>query len=229
MKKVLVLEDDADIRGLLTVNLRYSGYDTAAAVTAAEALDLFRQHPDIRIALLGGTPSDPDELALCRQLRSADPQLGIILLHETAQESDKIAGLRAGADDYVTKPFSIAELMARVDALFRRVSAFPSPIPASTLQQGPFLLNTRSRTLEKDGVPIRLTQTEYSILRLFLDQPGKAFSREEILHAVWGPNYFGEPKIVDVNIRRLRIKIEDDPTNPVYLATAWGYGYKWNG
>ena len=228
MKKVLVLEDDADTRSLLAIRLRHSGYEAVAAAAGAEALDLLQQHPDIRIVLLDCMLPDMDGLDICRQLRAADPQLGIIILSARSEEADKIAGLRSGADDYVTKPFSPAELMARIDALFRRIGTVPDASPSPVLRHGPFLLNIRSRTLEKNGVPIRLTQTEYSMIRLFLEHPGRAISREEILNTVWGSNYFGELKIVDVNIRRLRIKIEDDPKSPVYIVTEWGYGYKWN-
>ena len=139
---------------------------------------------------------------------------------------DKVTGLMTGADDYVTKPFSPAELTARVDALYRRTGG-DVEMDAGEISQPPFLLNTRNRTLEKNGARVKLTQVEYSIMKLFMDNPGKALSREEILDAVWGRDYFGELKIVDVNIRRLRIKIEDDPTNPSYITTVWGYGYKW--
>lgn len=135
-------------------------------------------------------------------------------------------GSALGADDYVTKPFSPAELTARIDALYRRTGG-GDPVDTGEISQPPFLLNTRNRTLEKNGQRVKLTQVEYSIIKLFMDNPGKALSREEILDSVWGRDYFGELKIVDVNIRRLRIKIEDDPTNPAYITTVWGYGYKW--
>ena len=140
-----------------------------------------------------------------------------------------MTGLMTGADDYVTKPFSPAELTARVDALFRRTGGDEELEADDEVVQPPFRLNTRNRTLEKNGQRVKLTQVEYGIVKLFMENPGKALSREEILDAVWGRDYFGELKIVDVNIRRLRIKIEDDATNPVYITTVWGYGYKWGG
>jgi DNA-binding response OmpR family regulator len=139
---------------------------------------------------------------------------------------DKVSGLMTGADDYVTKPFSPAELTARVDALFRRTGGVPIH-DVDEISQPPFLLNTRNRTLEKGGKRIKLTQVEYSIVKLFMENPGKALAREEILEAVWGKEYLGELKIVDVNIRRLRIKLEDDPQNPSHISTVWGYGYEW--
>jgi DNA-binding response OmpR family regulator len=148
------------------------------------------------------------------------------MLTARTQEMDKVTGLMTGADDYVTKPFSPAELTARIDALYRR-SGETSQAESGEIVQGPFRLNTRNRTLEKEGVRVKLTQVEYSIMKMFMDNPGKALSREDILNTVWGRDYFGELKIADVNIRRLRIKIEDDPTNPIYITTVWGYGYKW--
>ena len=147
------------------------------------------------------------------------------MLTARSQEMDKVTGLMTGADDYVTKPFSPAELTARVDALMRR-SGVADEV-ADQIDQPPFLLNTRNRTLEKNGRRIKLTQMEYAIMKMFMENPGKALSREEILDLVWGRDYFGELKIVDVNIRRLRLKIEDNATNPAYITTVWGYGYKW--
>ena len=150
--------------------------------------------------------------------------MGIIMLSAKSQEMDKITGLMTGADDYVTKPFSPAELTARVDALYRRIGG---DNVEDALSSGPFLLHLHSRTLDKNGEHIRLTQTEFTIMKLFMNNPGRALSREEILSAVWGEDYSGEVKIVDVNIRRLRIKIEDKSTEPEYITTVWGYGYKW--
>jgi DNA-binding response OmpR family regulator len=149
------------------------------------------------------------------------------MLTALSQEMDKVTGLMTGADDYVTKPFSPAELTARVDALMRRSGGSVAEEPVIQIQSDPFVLNTRNRTLEKNGERIKLTQVEYTIMQMFMENPGKALSREEILDRVWGRDYFGELKIVDVNIRRLRLKIEDNPTNPTYINTVWGYGYKW--
>ena len=148
------------------------------------------------------------------------------MLTARSQEMDKVTGLMTGADDYVTKPFSPAELTARIDALYRRIGG-EGGMDMELLSQGPFVMNTRNHTLEKSGNRIRLTQVEYSILKLFMQNPGRALSREDILAAVWGRDYDGELKIVDVNIRRLRIKIEDDTANPTYITTVWGFGYKW--
>ena len=226
MKKVLVLEDEASIRGFIVINLRRAGYDVIEAENGEEALDLLRENPDTRVALLDIMLPGIDGFEVCRRIRATNSRIGIIMLTARSQEMDKVTGLMTGADDYVTKPFSPAELTARVDALVRRSSG-EEPVQTGELRQPPFLLNTRNRTLEKNGQRIKLTQVEYSIMRVFMENPGKALSREEILDTVWGRDYFGEVKIVDVNIRRLRIKIEDDPTNPSFITTVWGFGYKW--
>ena len=168
-----------------------------------------------------------DGFEVCRRIRATNSKMGIIMLTARTLEMDKVTGLMTGADDYVTKPFSPAELTARVDALYRRSGGEEKQMDSGEIAQPPFLLNTRNRTLEKNGKRIKLTQVEYSVIKLFMDNPGKALSRDEILESVWGRDYYGEVKIVDVNIRRLRLKVEDDPTNPTYITTVWGYGYKW--
>ena len=228
MRKILVAEDEQNIREFVVINLQRAGYETFEAETGDQALELYdREKGDFDVAVLDiMMPGGRDGLAVCKELRRKNPSIGIILLSARTQEMDKVSGLMMGADDYVTKPFSPAELTARVDALFRRAGGEEIP-QTGEIRQDPFLLNTRNRTLEKNGQRVKLTQVEYSIIKLFMDNPGKALSREEILDSVWGRDYFGELKIVDVNIRRLRIKIEDDPTNPAYITTVWGYGYKW--
>lgn len=228
MKKILVLEDEDNIRGFVVINLKRAGYEAIEAGTGQEALDALKANPDIKVALLDIMLPDMDGFEVCRRIRATDNQIGILMLTARTQEMDKVTGLMTGADDYVTKPFSPAELTARVDALYRRAGGAAEPAPRDDeVVWPPFLLNTRNRTLEKNGQRVKLTQVEYSIVKLFMDNPGKALSREEILDAVWGRDYFGELKIVDVNIRRLRIKIEDDPQNPAFINTVWGYGYKW--
>ena len=227
MRKVLVMEDEANIRSFVVINLKRAGYETIEAGDGEEALEQIRKNPDIKVALLDiMLPGELDGFEVCRRIRAGNAQIGIIMLTARTQEMDKVTGLMTGADDYVTKPFSPAELTARVDALFRRAGG-EEPVQTGEIRQDPFLLNTRNRTLEKNGERIKLTQVEYSIMRVFMENPGKALSREEILDRVWGRDYFGELKIVDVNIRRLRLKIEDNVQNPVYITTVWGYGYKW--
>ena len=226
MKKVLIMEDEANIRSFVVINLKRVGYDAIEAATGTEALERIAEHPDIGVAILDIMVPEIDGFEVCRRIRATDKKMGIIMLTARTQEMDKVTGLMTGADDYVTKPFSPAELTARIDALYRRIGG-ESGMDMGLLSQGPFVMNTRNHTLEKYGNRIRLTQVEYSILKLFMQNPGRALSREDILSAVWGREYEGELKIVDVNIRRLRIKIEDDTANPTYITTVWGFGYKW--
>ena len=228
MRKVMVLEDESSIRSFIVINLRRAGYEVVEAETGEEALDKLHENPDTLVALLDVMLPGIDGFEVCRRIRATNPRIGIIMLTARSQEMDKVTGLMNGADDYVTKPFSPVELTARVDALIRRSSGGTQELPPGTISQPPFLLNTRNRTLEKNGKPVKLTQVEYSIMRVFMENPGKALSREEILDLVWGRDYFGELKIVDVNIRRLRLKIEDNATNPTFISTVWGYGYKWD-
>ena len=226
MKKVLILEDEVSIRSFVVINLRRAGYDPIEAGTGAEALERLRENPDIGVAILDIMLPDMDGFEVCRSIRATNKVIGIIMLTARTQEMDKVTGLMTGADDYVTKPFSPAELTARIDALYRRIGGDTNADP-EVLSQGIFVLNTRNRTLEKDGQRIKLTQVEYAIMKLFMQNPGRALSREDILTSVWGRDYDGELKIVDVNIRRLRIKIENDTANPTFITTVWGFGYKW--
>ncbi len=228
MKKILVLEDEPNIRSFVVINLRRNGYEPIEANCGMEALKQLEKNPDISLALLDVMLPDIDGFEVCRRIRASGSKIGIIMLTAKSQEIDKVTGLMTGADDYVTKPFSPAELTARVDALVRRLGGSDaSDKPSYEITSGPFLLNTRNRTLEKDCKRLKLTQIEYLLMKLFMENPGRAMSREDILKAVWGDDFKGELKTVDVNIRRLRIKIESDPTEPEYLTTVWGFGYKW--
>ncbi len=226
-RKVLVLEDESSIRSFIVINLTRAGYEIVEAESGEEALEKLKEHPEVRVALLDVMLPGIDGFEVCRRIRATNTRIGIIMLTARSQEMDKVTGLMTGADDYVTKPFSPAELTARVDALFRRAGGAVVTEQVGEIYQDPFLLNTRNRTLEKNGQRVKLTQVEYSIMKMFMENPGKALSREEILDMVWGRDYFGELKIVDVNIRRLRLKIEDNAQNPTYINTVWGYGYKW--
>lgn len=223
MYNILVCDDEKDIVSALTIYLTTAGYQVFPAYDGTEALDLLRRE-DIHLVLLDIMMPKLDGIAALTRLREAS-NVPVILLTAKSEDTDKIQGLNLGADDYVTKPFSPAELLARVDALYRRIGG--SENTEDVLSSGPFVLHLRSRTLDKNSDHIRLTQTEFAIMKLFMENPGRALSREDILHAVWGADYNGEVKIVDVNIRRLRIKIEDDATEPEYITTVWGYGYKW--
>ena len=226
MKKVMILEDEVSIRSFVVINLKRAGYEVVEAGTGEEALELLKGNPDVGVAILDIMLPGIDGFEVCRSIRATNKTIGIIMLTARTQEMDKITGLMTGADDYMTKPFSPAELTARIDALYRRIDG-DSAADSVELHLGPFALNTRNRTLEKEGKRIKLTQVEYAIMKLFMQNPGRALSREDILTSVWGRDYDGELKIVDVNIRRLRIKIEDNTANPTYITTVWGFGYKW--
>lgn len=226
-KKILVVEDEASIRSFIVINLSRAGYEVCEADSGESALEVLDRESGIGVALLDVMLPGIDGFELCRRIRARGSKIGIIMLTARTQEVDRVTGLMTGADDYVTKPFSPTELIARIDALYRRLDGIVAE-DTSKMISGPFELNLRNRTLDKNGERIRLTQVEYTIMRYFLENPDKAISREDMLTAVWGSDYIGELKIVDVNIRRLRIKIEDNPAFPSYIQTVWGYGYKWN-
>ena len=227
-RKVLVLEDEENIRSFVVLNLKRAGFEVIEAGSGEQALELFEQHPDIQVAVLDVMLPGIDGYEVCRTMRARGSRAGIIMLTARTQESDKVTGLMTGADDYVTKPFSVVELVARVVALFRRVGGGGFQEDDS-IRSGPFRLNARSREVTKNGVKIELTQIEYGILKAFMSNVGRALSRDDILEMVWGHHYVGELKIVDVNIRRLRIKIEDNPASPRYIVTVRGFGYMWEG
>ena len=199
MKKVLILEDEVSIRSFVVINLKRAGYEAIEAGTGREALDKLKENPDIGVAILDIMLPDIDGFEVCRTIRATNKTIGIIMLTARTQEMDKVTGLMTGADDYVTKPFSPAELTARIDALYRRVGGGVESDPEIIVHE-PFTLNIRNRTLEKNGRRIKLTQVEYAIVQLFMQNPGRALSREDILASVWGRDYEGELKIVDVNI-----------------------------
>ena len=202
MVRVLVVEDEANIREMIALNLRLAGMEAVEAESAEAALPLLERKPGCDAAILDVMLPGMNGFSLCETIRRTDQKIGIIILSAKGQEQDKIRGLSIGADDYMTKPFSVSELLARVEALCRRV-------------------------LLKAGKSIELTQVEFQIMELFFRNPGIAMVREKILKGVWGENYFGDVKIVDVNIRRLRMKVEDEPSHPTHIMTVWGYGYRW--
>ncbi len=231
MKRILLVEDEVAIREFEAINLNRAGYTTVQAGSGEEALDIFLTAPEsFDIALLDVSMPGMDGFTLCKELRKVSNKLGIIMLTARTQEMDKISGLMMGADDYITKPFSPAELLARVDSLYRRVevNSASGNKNSDEIKLGEFTLNLRRHTLLKNDKNIELTQVEFQIIEYFFTNPDTAIERTDILNRVWGTNYYGEEKIVDVNIRRLRMKIEDEPGNPKHLVTVWGMGYKWN-
>jgi len=230
LKNILVVEDEEAIREFVTINLKRAGYNVFEAGSGEEALDIYEQNGgNFIVVLLDIMLPGMDGFAVCRKLREKSKTIGIIMLTARTQELDKVSGLMIGADDYVTKPFSPSELVARIDALYRRLAVDGDDAgQEDEITSGPFTLNIRSRMLFKNGKMIEITQVEYQIVRYFMENANAALSRSEIMSHVWGKDYFGELKIIDVNIRRLRMKMEREPSNPNHILTVWGFGYKWN-
>ena len=212
MRKILVVEDEDAIREVVALNLRLAGYEVTEAASAEQALAVFSPSAGFDVAVLDIMLPGMNGFSLCETIRRDSASIGIIMLSAKTLETDKIKGLSIGADDYMTKPFSVSELLARVEALVRRVG-----------RQG-----ASSAAPEPDGRMVSGVFVEFQIMELFFANPGVALVREKILEGVWGENYFGDVKIVDVNIRRLRMKIEDEPSAPKHILTVWGYGYRWN-
>ncbi len=232
MKKILVCEDEQNIREFVVINLKRAGYDVTEAVNGDQALELYEKNSgDFDVVILDiMMPGRHDGLAVCKELRKKSSAIGIILLTAKTQEMDKVSGLMMGADDYVTKPFSPSELVARVDSVYRRVELSDGTKQnfSEQLISAEFNLNYKNRTFTKNGELIELTQVEFQIIEYFFTNQGINLSRTDILKQVWGDTYAGEEKIVDVNIRRLRMKIEDEPSNPSHIITVWGHGYRWD-
>ncbi|MCL1830590.1 MAG: response regulator transcription factor [Oscillospiraceae bacterium] len=229
MKRLLVVEDEYAIRDLLTLNLTKVGYMVEAVESAERALEIIINDPDrFDVAILDIMLPGISGFELCERIRRKNQVIGIIMLTARTMEPDKVRALAIGADDYVTKPFSLNELIARVDAVYRRTLVGPPrQSEAKELICGNFVLDLSSRLLKKNDQPLDLTQVEFQIMELFFKNQGVALDRETIMGKVWGTSYYGDVKIVDVNIRRLRMKVEDDPSNPVNIVTVWGYGYRW--
>lgn len=233
MKKVLIAEDEAAIREFIVINLQRSGYEVVEAADGEEAVNQYeKENGDIDIAILDIMMPKKDGFEVCKYLRSKSSKIGIIMLTAKTQEMDKVTGLLVGADDYVAKPFSPSELMARIDALYRRVLIITEAEKMksgteNSITIGDFVLDYRDRVLYKYGKPVELTQIEFQLLDYLFKNPNATLDRAQILSEVWGDEYFVDDKVVDVNIHRLRNKIEDEPAQPKHLVTIWGRGYKW--
>lgn len=228
MKNILIAEDEDAIRDFVVINLKRAGYSVTDVSNGLDAITAYDNAEEgFDVVVLDVMMPGLDGFSVCKKLRERSDSLGIIILTAKSQEMDKVNGLMLGADDYITKPFSPSELMARVDAIHRRVSMSTPKKPDSELISGPFILNLKSRTVTKNGEPVELTQVEFQIMEIFMRNPETAMERSHILTAVWGEDYFGDIKIVDVNIRRLRMKVEAEPSNPQHITTVWGFGYKW--
>ncbi|MGL6107229.1 cell wall metabolism DNA-binding response regulator WalR [Romboutsia sp.] len=224
-EKILILEDEIGIRSFVSINLKREGYDVIEAGTGQEAIEKMNSESDISLALLDVMLPDISGIEVCKYIRQNFDQIGIIMLTAKAQEDDKIEGFISGADDYIIKPFSIKELLFRVSALLRRIKKDTNNSSNSKITSPPFLLDLDKRKLFKNSQEIELTPTEFSIVKYLMTNAKQSLSRDQILDEVWGTNYLYDFKIVDVNIRRIRNKIEDDPSKPKYIQTVWGYGY----
>ena len=229
MKKILVCEDEAAIREFVVLNLQKAGFEVCEAETGEDAVELFEKQGDFDVALLDLMLPGIDGIEVCKRLRLKSDRIGIIMLTARTQEADKINGLSSGADDYMTKPFSPSELVARVNSLCRRMGVGSAKkVEEDGLSHGGYTLNIRKRCLETpEGRDIELTQVEFHIMEYLFSNYGQPIDRSKILNKVWGDEYYGEEKIVEVNIRRLRMKIEEEPSEPKHIITVWGRGYKW--
>ena len=231
MARILVVDVEESIGEVIDLNLSLAGHSVVHVTSAERAQDLWDNgDKNFDIALLDIMLPGMSGVSLCEYFREMGSDIGIIMLSAKSQEQDKVVSLSVGADDYMTKPFGVNELQARISALLRRIKKDEKavqPQNEDTIVSGPFSLNMRSRILSKNGEVIDLTSVEFSIMELFFKNEGMALTREKILEGVWGQNYYGDIKIVDVNIRRLRMKIEEDPSSPEFIVTVWGYGYRW--
>ncbi|WP_311481367.1 response regulator transcription factor [uncultured Anaerococcus sp.] len=227
--KILILDDEDPIRQFMKINLDYQGYQTVEAASGEEALRIFDEEKPA-VAILDIMLPGISGYEVCEKIRDKSPMTGIIMVSAKSQDIDKILGLEKGADDYIIKPFNPQELILRVKSLMRRVNLNPSNSSAEevkSLTDGPFTLDIYSKTFFKDDVEIDVTPTEFTILEYFIKNKGKAMTRDEIMKETWGDNYSNDTKIVDVNIRRIRAKIEENPAKPEYIETVWGTGYRW--
>ena len=224
MPTILVLEDEIPIRSFIVLNMKRAGFHVLEANTGEEALEILRQHT-VQVALLDVMLPGIDGFQVCKAIRENNKKMGIIMLTARVQDEDKVQGLGIGADDYIAKPFSPVELTARVQSLLRRIEVHAEK--TNILTSGPFSLNLTEESLYKDRQLVDLTPTEYMILQYLMDNASKPVSRDEILNMIWGFNYVGETKVVDVNMRRLRQKIECNPSEPQFILTVWGKGYVW--
>lgn len=223
MKKILIVEDEESIRGFLKINLKRNGYEVIEVDNGEDGIKIaINEKPAIVIldVMLPGI----DGFNVCKRIREEEKNIGIIMLTAKSQDIDKITGLEYGADDYIVKPFNPMELLLRIKAILRRIG---DEEEKRTIEQGRFKIDTYAKKVFKSDKEIDLTPKEYSIIKLFLENPEKAFSRDELMDLIWGENYIADPKIVDVNIRRLRSKIECSSLNEKFIETIWGFGYRW--
>ena len=230
-KKVLIVDDEKSIVDILSFNLAKEGYETFRAYDGREGLRLARKcNPDV--ILLDVMLPYMDGFEVCRTLRGEGNNVPIIMITAREEETDKVFGLELGADDYITKPFSVRELMARVKTNMRRAaSSTEAPVAESgnTLRFGKLAIDLDRHSVYKNGLELELTQREYELIKFLASNPGKVISRQELMSEVWQYDYYGDLRAVDVAVRRLREKVEDTPAEPEYVMTKRGAGYYFNG
>ena len=226
MNKVLIIEDEVSIRGFLKINFQRQGFMVFEAGSGEEGVaKAMLEKPEVVLidVMLPGI----DGFNVCERLRKEFPDMGIIMLTARGLDEDKIRGLEYGADDYVVKPFNPIEVILRVKSLTRRMLEKGNKEEKESLHSGPFIIDNYSQRVFKNGEELSLTPKEYLLMKLFIENSGKAFTRNDLMNTIWGFDFIGDAKIVDVNIRRLRSKIEDKDSDTLYLETVWGTGYRW--
>jgi two-component system response regulator RegX3 len=225
-RTILLIEDEEAISEPLAAALGREGFDPVVAGTAAEGMELFeRRSPDL--VLLDVMLPDGDGRDLLRRIRETS-RTPVVMLTARGEETDRVLGLELGADDYVTKPFSAAELAARVRAVLRRSGDAEQPSAATLLEAGDVRMNLETHTVEHAGEPLDLTVKEYELLRVLLERAGKLVRRDELVHEVWDPAWFGSTKTLDVHVSALRKKLGDDPAAPRYIHTVRGVGFRFD-
>ena len=221
-EQILIIEDDPDIREGVRILLESENYEVREAPDGAKGLAALEESTDL--VILDVMMPKKDGLEACQEIRSFST-VPIIMLTARSEDADKIIGLESGADDYVTKPFNILELKARIRALLRRASMPAAGPSAAVIERRGLEIDTDKRAVRKNGRPVDLTAREFDLVELFIKNPGRVYSRDNLLNLVWGYDYQGDERTVDVHIRRLREKIEDDPASPRLIITKWGVGY----
>lgn len=227
MSKILIVEDEESIRKFIKISLKREKFEVFEAASAEEGLQkTLQESPEVVILdiMLPGM----NGFELCEKLKKQNENIGIIILTARGQDMDKIMGLEFGADDYMVKPFNPLELTARINSLLRRMK-YISKEESNFINSSEFRIDLYSKKIFKNDVELDLTPKEFLLMKMFIQNPNKAISRDELLNVVWGYEFIGDTKIVDVNIRRLRSKVENDPSEPKYIETVWGTGYRWGG
>ncbi|MBU3145720.1 response regulator transcription factor [Clostridium sp. CF012] len=225
MSRILIVEDEESIRKFIKISLKREKFEVFEAASAEEGMQkILQETPDVLIldVMLPGM----NGFELCEKLKKQNQNIGIIILTARGQDMDKIMGLEFGADDYMVKPFNPLELIARINSLLRRMK-YKSNEGSNFINSREFRIDLYSKKIFKSDIELDLTPKEFLLMKMFIQNPSKALSRDELLNSIWGYEFIGDTKIVDVNIRRLRSKVEKDPSDPKYIETVWGTGYRW--